>query len=331
VARLISRRVFGAAAGAAVALALVLSLGGGPAGAQSQPRVTQAGTISGNPIRVGTRLTASGGSWSRPRGTQVRWEWFACPPGSDEWRDCAQRVLGQDNYTIQSGDVGRYIVLNLYAYRGSPQSPGTSGRAERWTATSSTVQPAATPTPAPTPRPTATPRPTVTPTPTPVATVSPTPTPTPTPTPDPRFDSAAAAPTPVPTSGEVLQETARKRRVIRPFPVVRMRGVLTSAGAKVTVLSVRAPRTAKITLRCKGRGCPAKRWSRAHTERKSRLTRIDRFERGLRAGVTITISVTRRGYVGKRTVFVIRRGQPPSRADRCLSSKGRITKCPAGV
>ena len=35
---------------------------------------------------------------------------------------------------------------------------------------------------------------------------------------------------------------------------------------------------------------------------------MDRFERSLRAGVKITVSVTRRGYVGKRTTFVIRRG-----------------------
>ncbi len=81
-----------------------------------------------------------------------------------------------------------------------------------------------------------------------------------------------------------------------------MRGVLTSTGAKVSVLSVRAPRSAKITLRCQGKSCPASRWSRS--DRKSRLTRMSRFERGLRAGVKITISVTRRGYVGKRTTFV---------------------------
>jgi hypothetical protein len=317
------RALYTAAAGVAVAVALVLMLGGGDAGAQSQPTVYQAGTINGSPIRVGTRLWASGGRYG-PEGVQARWEWFSCPPGFDEWGDCWLRVVNQDSYTIQTSDVGRRIVLNLYAYFGSPQPPGTSGRAERWTATAR-VQPAATPTPVPTPS--ATPTPTPTPTPSPV----PAPTPTPTPAPVPSFDSAVAAPTPVPTTGEVLQETARKRRVIRPFPVVRMRGVITSSGAKVTVLSVRAPRTATITLRCKGTGCPASRWSRSHTERKSRLTRVDRFERRLRAGVTITIAVTRRGYVGKRTVFVIRRGQAPSRTDRCLSAKGRITKCPAGV
>ncbi len=317
-ARLISRRAWcAAAAGLAVAVMFALSLGGS-AGAQTTPQVTAAGTINGSPIRVGTRLTASGGSWSGPQGTTARWEWFACPANARSWTECFQRSLYQSNYTIQSGDVGRYIVLNLYAYRGQPQNPGTSGRAERFTISSSTVAPAATPTPVPTPRPTPTP------TPTPVPTVAP----TPVPTPDPAFEVPA---TPVPTSGEVLQETSRHRRIIKPFPVVRMRGTLTSVGAKISLFTVRAPRTAKITVRCKGRSCPASRWSRTHTERKSTLTRMGRFERGLRAGVVITVSVTRSGYLGKRTTFVIRRGAAPSRIDRCLSSKGRVTKCPAGT
>jgi hypothetical protein len=314
VARVISRRVWcAAAAGLAVVVMLVLVLGSS-ADAQSAPQVNQAGTINGTPIRVGTRLTATGGNWSGPSGTTARWEWFACPANARAWTDCFTRSLYQNNYTIQSGDVGRYIVLNLYAFRGQPQNPGTNGRAERFSITSSTVAPAAAPTPVPTPRPTATP--------TPVPTVAPTPTPVPT------FDVPA---TPVPTSGEVLQETSRHRRVIKPFPVVRMRGKLTTNGAKISLFTVRAPRTAKITVRCKGKSCPASRWSRTHTQRKSKLTRMGRFERGLRAGVVITVSVTRGGYLGKRTTFVIRRGAAPARADRCLSAKGRITKCPAGV
>ena len=60
-------------AGFAVAVALVLMLGGGDADAQSQPQVNSPGTINGSPIRVGTRLTATGGNWSGPPGTQARW------------------------------------------------------------------------------------------------------------------------------------------------------------------------------------------------------------------------------------------------------------------
>jgi hypothetical protein len=296
----------------AVACVAILALGDSDAGAQNSPVVYQAGTINGSPIRVGTRLTASGGSWGGPQGTTARWEWFACPPNWRSWWNCSQRQLYQDNYTIQSGDVGRYIVLNLYAYNGQPQNPGSRWRAERHSSTSSTVAPAATPTPQPTP----------------VPTPIPTAVPTPTPTPPPAFE---VPPVPVTTNGEVLQETSRHRRVIRPFPVVRMRGTLTSRGAKISLFSVRAPRKATIVVRCKGRSCPASRWSRSWNLRKKTLTRMGRFERSLRAGVRLTVLVTRKGYVGKRTVFVIRRGAAPTRSDRCLSAKGRVTKCPAGT
>jgi hypothetical protein len=306
--------VFAVTAGLAVAVALVLMLGGGNAGAQSSPVVYEAGTINGSPIRVGTRLTATGGRWSGPQGTQARWEWFSCPPNARSWYQCSQRLLYQSAYTIQSSDVGRYIVLNLYAWQGQPRNPGSRDRAERFTITSSTVAPATAPTATPTPRPTVVP--------------TATPTPTPVPTPPPIFE---VSPTTVPTSGEVLQETARHRRVIRPFPVVRMRGVLTDKGAKITLFSVRAPRKATIVVRCKGKSCPAKRWSRAWNLRKKTLTRMGRFERSLRAGVKLTVLVTRSGYVGKRTTFVIRKGAAPARSDRCLSAKGRVTKCPAGT
>jgi hypothetical protein len=312
--------MFAVTAGLAVVVTLVLMLGGSNAGAQTTPQVNAPGTINGSPIRVGTRLTATGGSWSGPTGTQARWEWFSCPASARTWFQCSQRLLYQNAYTIQTGDVGRYIALNLYAWQGQPQNPGTSGRAERFSITSSTVAPAATPTPAPTPAPTATPRPTVVPT----ATA----TPTPAPTPPPIFE---VSPTTVPTSGEVLQETSRHRRVIRPFPVVRMRGVLTSKGAKITLFSVRAPTKATIVVRCSGKSCPASRWSRAWNLRKKPLTRMGRFERSLRSGVRLTVLVTRSGYVGKRTTFVIRQGTAPARTDRCLSAKGRVTKCPAGT
>jgi hypothetical protein len=315
VARGISRRAwYLAAAGLAAALVFVLAHGS-PARAQrgDSPRVYEAGHINGGPLQPGTTLTASGGSWG-PSGVRARWEWFACPENARSWSSCYQRAFYDDTYTIQPGDVGLYIVLNLYAYRGSPQPPGSWRRAERFTITPRPVS--AVPTPAPTPTPRATPTPT------------PTPTPIPTPPPPATFDVPA---TPVPTSGEVLEETSRHRRIIRPFPVVRMRGVLTTRGAKVTLFSVKAPRRAKISVRCRGRSCPAHRWSRSHSQRKRKLTRMGRFERSLRSGVRLTVSVTRRGYMGKRTTFVIRRGSPPRRVDHCLSSKHRVTKCPRGV
>ena len=57
----------------------------------------------------------------------------------------------------------------------------------------------------------------------------------------------------------MLHNSASRRKAIRPFPVVRMRGRLTASGARVSLLSVRAPRPAKVTVRCKG-SCPTDRW-----------------------------------------------------------------------
>jgi len=309
-------------AGCAAVLAVVLLAawgGGGVAWGQSAPWVSEPGRIvGGSPLRAGTTLFATGGVWGPQggrNGASARWEWFACPAPSSAWWSCATRSLYSSRYTVQAADVGRYIVLNLYAYRGQAQAPGANGRAERRTATATAVVAAVTPTPTPTPTPTVAPSP--------EPTVEPTPAP-----PPPTFD---IVPTPVPTTGDVLQETTRKRRVLKPFPVVRLRGRLTSAGARITLFSVRAPRAASISLRCRGKGCPAARWSRPGAARKKTLTRVARFERPLRAGVVLTVSVTRRGYVGKRTTFRIRRGAAPARADHCLSTRGRVTACPAGA
>jgi hypothetical protein len=79
------------------------------------------------------------------------------------------------------------------------------------------------------------------------------------------------------------------------------------------VLSVRAPRGARISLRCTGDGCPRRALAVATS-----LTRLRAFERDLDAGTRLEIRVTRAGYVGKHTLIQIRRGKPPSRVDRCL-------------
>jgi hypothetical protein len=108
-----------------------------------------------------------------------------------------------------------------------------------------------------------------------------------------------------------------------------MRGRLTSVGAHVTLLSVRAPKSAKVIVRCTG-NCPSKTWSPA--VRKKSLTRVRAFERSLRSGTVISVSITRHGYVGKKTVFEIRRGRSPLRIDSCLApgTTSRRTTCPGG-
>ena len=50
---------------------------------------------------------------------------------------------------------------------------------------------------------------------------------------------------------------------------------------------------------------------RTIAQRTGRAIRFRRFERRLRAGVVLSVSVTREGSIGKYTRFAIRRGKPP--------------------
>ena len=110
--------------------------------------------------------------------------------------------------------------------------------------------------------------------------------------------------------------------MMRPRPVIRIRGFATPRGARITLLSVRAPRGVRIRARCRGRGCPSRRAASA-----AGLTRLRRFERFLPAGVRLRITVTRSGYIGKVTTIRIRRGAAPVRTDRCLYPNRKAVRC----
>src|SRR5215216_1294221 len=111
---------------------------------------------------------------------------------------------------------------------------------------------------------------------------------------------------------------------MRPFPVVRIAGVVLPRGALVTILSVRAPRRAQIRVRCHGVGCPARSVTRSSTG----TVRFHRFERQLTGGVTLEVFVRKSGRIGKYTRFRIRAARPPARVDRCLlPGKARPVRC----
>ena len=143
-------------------------------------------------------------------------------------------------------------------------------------------------------------------------TVSPQPTPPPAETPPPGGGAAAPAD---PVGGGGNPDPTRAPVRMKPFPTVRMAGVILPTGALVKVLSVRAPRGARTVVRCSGRGCPAPSMARTSA---ARLVRFHRFERRLPAGVTLELFVRKRGLIGKYTRFLIRAGKAPTRVDRCL-------------
>ncbi len=126
-------------------------------------------------------------------------------------------------------------------------------------------------------------------------------------------------------------------RLMQPFPIVRIVGAETSYGAKVSLLTVQAPAGATVQVSCVGHGCKTKTESRvAVASSKAAVPSgavsltFKRFERPLRAGVTLQIKVTAAGEIGKFTSFAIRRDRLPVRSDACLQpASAKPSACPS--
>jgi hypothetical protein len=147
-------------------------------------------------------------------------------------------------------------------------------------------------------------------TPLPPPSSGPPPPPPPAPTPEPVTPEAGASFTePV----APIVSVAARTKLLRPFPVVRIRGYFKRGGVRVTLLSVNAPRAAHITARCVGAGCPVRTLSLA-----SAPARLRAFERFLPAGTVLQVRVTVPGRIGKYASFLIRARSAPLRRDRCL-------------
>jgi hypothetical protein len=119
-------------------------------------------------------------------------------------------------------------------------------------------------------------------------------------------------------------------QLLTPFPIIRIVGRLTSNGAKLTLLSVRAPARTTVEVRCKGKTCPFQRrvsgvGTRGRTVKVSKMA-----GRTLRAGVIIEVRVNDDNSIGKYTRFRIRKGKAPLRVDSCLKpGQSRPARCPA--
>ena len=113
---------------------------------------------------------------------------------------------------------------------------------------------------------------------------------------------------------------------MQPFPLVRIAGVQTAAGVRLSLVSVQAPVGARVTVTCRGRGCTMKPQSRvAITSARNRhaslvVLTFRRFERSFRAGVTLEVRIFASGKIGKYTLFAIHHHALPTRVDSCLSA-----------
>ena len=122
--------------------------------------------------------------------------------------------------------------------------------------------------------------------------------------------------------------------LMSPFPVVRIAGSFTSSGARLRLLQMSVPKSARIDVTCRGAGCPRKRQTKVASlgpvAWSAQLVRFGRFEHTLRGGVVLEIRITQVGRIGKYTRFTIRRGRAPSRIDRCLMpGKTTPVTCPS--
>ncbi|HMI68457.1 MAG TPA: hypothetical protein VK510_00595, partial [Solirubrobacteraceae bacterium] len=120
-------------------------------------------------------------------------------------------------------------------------------------------------------------------------------------------------------------QAVRRPAYLRPFPIVRIRGYFARGGVRITLLSVRGPRAARVRARCTGAGCPVRAVAASLPP-----IRLRAFERFLPAGTVIRVRVMGGTRIGKYVRFTIRANRPPLRADRCLMPVGsRPVRCPS--
>jgi hypothetical protein len=115
--------------------------------------------------------------------------------------------------------------------------------------------------------------------------------------------------------------------LLSPFPVVTIAGRLTrSGGARLTRVSVRAPTGSKVLVRC--RGCRPR--SARFTVGPRGSVRLRRFQRRLPPGAVLELVITKPGFIGKYTSFLIRKRRPPVRTEQCvLPGTTTGAACPA--
>jgi PKD repeat protein len=137
------------------------------------------------------------------------------------------------------------------------------------------------------------------------------------------------APSPAPPPPAAPPGVTPAPLLMSPFPLVRIRGLIIGAIARIQLLSVRAPKGAIVRARCHGPGCSARRLTR-RVRSASHAVRLRRLERSVSSGAVIEVFVIGRTRIGKYTRFVIRAGKAPARRDRCLPPGSmRAERCPA--
>jgi hypothetical protein len=285
-----------------LAAAAVLLWPAGAPGADPPPPTAPAfvslPAIQGDAV-VGATLTAMFTATGEPVPT-AKYTWRRCRATGGSCDAITGATAKQ--YVVTAADLGFRLGVKVQIKNKVDSTNATS-------VTTVVVVAASTPGPGPTPSPGSPPGPAP-----PVTDPDPTPEPV-TPTGGTSFTEPVA---PVVT-------VAARATLLRPFPVVRIRGYFKPGGVRVTLLSVSGPRSAHIAVRCVGRGCPVSAISLVGAP-----ARLRRFERFLPAGTVLQVRVTSAGRVGKYASFRIRAQAAPLRDDLCLMpGRAKPAACPA--
>lgn len=281
-------------AAAALLLWPTLALGADPPPAFTSPPVVQGDAVVGATLKA---VAAWTGDPLTPK-----YQWRRCPATGGSCDQITNATA--ETYVVTAADLGFRLGVRITL-------KNNAGSVNAQSVTTAVVV-----VPVPPPGPTPTPSPTPSP--------NPSPGPKPDPTPDPASASASASATSFTEPVAPIVDIAANPALLRPFPIVRIRGYFKRGGVRVTLLSVNAPRSAHIAARCAGRGCPVRTVSVA-----SAPARLRAFERFLRAGTVLQVRVTSPGRIGKYVSFVIRAHSAPARTDRCLMPGGsKPAACP---
>jgi hypothetical protein len=262
------------------------------------PKITSGPTIegyTGAPV-VGDTLRAEA-TWTPVDKTQPAYSWLRCQPDVAECAPIAD--ADQPEYQLVADDIGWRIAVDLTVRKNDEQEVVE----ERSPLTEVVAARPSPPDPLPEPEPA---RP-----------------PAPAPAPRQTFEvQPSMAPNTMPPASP---PSSRLPAYLRPFPVVRIRGNFAAGGVRITLLSVRAPRSSRIRARCTGRGCPVRAIARS-----GRAIRLRAFERFLPRGTIIRVRITSATRIGKYVSFRIRDSKAPLRADRCVMPAGsRPIRCPS--
>lgn len=114
---------------------------------------------------------------------------------------------------------------------------------------------------------------------------------------------------------------------LEPFPVIVIAGRQRRRLTRITDFLVRGQARARVSVSCRGRGCPIR--TVRGTIGSARRVRLRRAQRVYRAGSVIEIRVWAANRIGKFTSIRFRRGRAPARTDSCLEPGARRpSPCP---